>query len=76
MTLRDLDPGATVYGSYKSINTNYVAYKAKRYSRGENAPRYDRSHNSPILSEHDLTYDVITSSPDMVVGKKSSHVSN
>ena len=61
VTLRDPDPGETVYGSYISINTKDAAWNAKEHSRKQrNLSRYDRSQNPPILSENDLTYDVIT----------------
>ena len=61
VTLRDLDPRATVYGSYITININDAAWNAKEHSRKHrNSPIYGRSQNPPISSEHDLTYDVIT----------------
>ena len=57
VTLRDLDPRATVYGSEISISTNYAVWKAKERPRKQrNSPRYDRSQNPPISSEHDLYF--------------------
>ena len=32
VTLSDLNPRATVYGSYESIDTNYAAWNAKAHS--------------------------------------------
>ena len=70
VTLRNLDPRTTVYGSQISINTNYAACNAKEHSRKQrNSPRYDRSQNPSISPEHDLTYDVITSGPNISGGQ-------
>ena len=35
----------------------------KHTPESNETPRYDRSQNSPISSEHDLTHDVVTSWP-------------
>ena len=43
--------------------SNYAACNAKAHSRKQ--LKSPRSQNPPILSEHDLTYDVITSWPDI-----------
>ena len=61
VTLRDLESGATVYGFSISLNTINAGCNAKTHSRKPlNSPRYDRSQNPQILTEHDVMYDVIT----------------
>ena len=57
VTLRDLDPGATVYSFSISLNTSYSACNAKTHSRKQiNSPIYDRSQNPLISTEHDVMY--------------------
>ena len=66
VTLRDLDPGTTVYGFSISLNTINAACNAKTHSRKQwSSPRYDRSQNPQISTDHDVMYDVITTWPDL-----------
>ena len=66
VTLRDLDPGATVYGFSISLNTINAACNAKTHSRKQwNSPRYHRLQNPPISTEYDVMYDVIYPWPDL-----------
>ena len=71
-----LTPGATVYGFSISLNTINTVRNAKTHSIKQwNSPRYDRSQNPLISSDHDLTYDVITSW-SKISGQNFQNVSN
>ena len=71
VTLCYLDLMVTVHGSQMSINTNCAAFNAKvHFRKQKNALIYNRSQNPLISPERDLTYDVITSWPDISGGQK------
>ena len=62
MALRDLDPGATVYGFSISLNTINAARNAKKITPESNETHPDtiESQNPPISIEHDVMCDFIT----------------